>query len=147
MIHIKPKVERGWVEWKAGLVVLHTRCSVITGRLLRSASLPACEAGGFFCEHNSLASFIKRSFIKAKPTASLDLRASAVKSQESRNPAPSLPQALCSTGRFPACLLRILKYSSKKTYEKDLLSFFFSVCRGALQSPLCTFAILYRHCY
>lgn len=120
---------------------LHTRCSVITGRLLRSASLPACEAGGFFCEHNSLASFIRRSFIKAEPTASLDLRASAVKSQESRNPALSLPQALCSPGLSPACLLRILKYSSKKTYEKDLFFFFqcLSWCSSVTTVHLCHF--------
>lgn len=79
MIHVRPEV-----EWKAGLVLLRTRCSVITGRLLRSsASLPACAAGGFFSQHDSLGSFIRRSFIKAEPTASLDLPASAVKSQES----------------------------------------------------------------
>lgn len=77
MIDVRPEV-----EWKAGVVLLGTRCSVITGHLLRcSASLPACAAaGGFFSKHDSLASFIRRSFIKAEPTASLDLPASAVKS-------------------------------------------------------------------
>lgn len=111
------------MEWKAGVVLLGARCSVITGHLLRcSAPLPACAAGSFSSEHDSLGSFIRRSFIKAEPTASLDPPASAVKSQES-------PSNVLLHKPF-ACLLAA---DFVTLFHKDLHSYVV-----ALEQPFCS---------